>query len=324
MKNTILPVFLFVLGFGFVILSQCFFTVSETEQALVLQFGQPVGTQDEDMIKQAGLHFKLPLIQDVRYFDSRILSVDPQPERVNISSDTESPLFKIQQEILEEEKAEGKSTEESIVTGGEPIIVDTFARYRIVDPLAFLKTLRTVDSASQRIERIMEDATRTVLGRVTLRELLSDTRTTIMSDIKKRVNKAMQDDGLGIEIVDVRIVRADLTQQLRTSTVNRMITEHRERATETRAKGRERALEIRSTAEKEKTVLLAEAEKNSQIMRGEGDKEAIRIYAESFNVDPSFYAFLRTMEAYGNVLSDDETQMILSPDSEFLRYFKKQ
>jgi membrane protease subunit HflC len=168
----------------------------------------------------------------------------------------------------------------------------------------------------------MGNVTRNVLGQTTLREILSEKRSEIMLTIRDEVNRAMKDGGFGVEIVDIRIVRADLTQKLRASTVNRMITERRQAATETRARGREKALEIRSTAEKEKTVLLANAQRDSQIIRAEGDKEAIRIYAKAFNRDPSFYAFLRSMEAYGNVLDSEETQMILSPDSEFLRYFK--
>lgn len=143
-----------------------------------------------------------------------------------------------------------------------------------------------------------------------------------MEEIKNRVNKKIAADRLGIEIVDVRIVRADLTADLLTSTVRRMISDLKERATETRAKGEERALEIRSTAEKDRTVILAEAGRDAQILKGQGDKDAIKIYADAFNKDPQFYAFIRSMDAYKNTLADPQTRLILSPDGDFFRYFQ--
>ncbi len=204
---------------------------------------------------------------------------------------------------------------------GEPIIVDSYARYRISDPLQFMKTLRTVENANKRIESIIDEATRTVLGKTTLKELLSADRTRVMADINQRLNKKIREDKMGIEVVDVRIVRADLGESLRDSTVRRMISEMTERATETRAKGEQLALEIRSTAEKERTVILANAERDAQMLRGQGDNEAIQTYSAAFNKDKQFYTFMRSMEAYKNTLADPETRMILSPDSDFLRYF---
>ncbi|MBP7903801.1 MAG: protease modulator HflC, partial [Alphaproteobacteria bacterium] len=161
-----------------------------------------------------------------------------------------------------------------------------------------------------------------VLGRSSLTQLLSPERAHVMTDIKKRVNEKISKDQLGIEIVDVRIVRADLTPELRESTVRQMISQLKERATERRAKGEEKALEIVSTADKEKTVLIAEAERKAQVIKGEGDQQAIKIYAEAFNVDKEFYSFLRSMEAYRNTLASPETRLILSPNSEFFRYFE--
>ena len=143
-----------------------------------------------------------------------------------------------------------------------------------------------------------------------------------MAMIRSRVNKKIQDDELGIELVDVRIVRADLTDELRASTVRQMKSELNERATERRSKGEERALEIRSTAEKEKTIILAEAKRDAEILKGEGDKEAIRTYAEAFNVDKEFYSFIRSMDAYKKTMANSETRLILSPDSEFFKHFK--
>lgn len=315
---------LFIIAFAFIGISQALFTVDETEQAIVLQFGQPIGEGD-DLFKQAGLHYKIPFVQQVRYFDGRILSVDPRPERVNISSFEQTSDTTPDAKETSEGAEGGEEEVASIIaeTSGEPILVDTFARYRIVDPLSFLKTMQTVNNANARIEGIVKNVTRNILGKTTLREILSEQRTEIMSQIKERVNMAMKQGNFGVEIVDIRIVRADLTEKLRTSTVNRMITELRERATETRAKGRELALEIRSKAEKEKSVLLAEANRDSQVIRGQGDKEAIRIFADAFNVDPDFYSFIRSMEAYSKTFEGQGgTQLILSPDSDFLKFFR--
>ncbi|MFP4313818.1 MAG: protease modulator HflC [Alphaproteobacteria bacterium] len=315
--NKFLLAILLVVALGLIALSQSLFIVDQREQAIVLQLGQPIGTTDDpsSFIKGPGLHFKLPVIQSVRYFDSRILSVDPQPEQVVISSDS---FTRAALGVDENEDDISFIGNES----GEPIIVDSFARYKIVDPLQFLKTLRDINGANSRIQSILNDATRTVLGKTTLETLLSDSRNAVMADIKNRVNRKIEQDQLGIELVDVRIVRADLTAELRTSTVRRMISELKERATETRAKGEERALEIRSTAEKERTVLIAEAERDAQMLRGQGDNEAIKIYADAFNQDKEFYGFIRSMEAYSTTLSDPDTKLILSPTSDFFRYFQ--
>jgi len=317
---------------GIFILSQALFTVEQREQALVLQLGNPVGEP-----RSPGLHFKIPFIQEVRRFDGRILPVDPSPEQVVIASSTiereqsraEAAAKKEAEVDTQKDTAQGAKTEAPVVArpsienvSGEPIIVDSFARYKIIDPLQFLKTLRTISGANQRIETILNDATRAVLGKTSLPELLSEERAYIMNDIKLRVNRKIQQDKLGIEIVDVRIVRADLTAELRTSTVRRMVSELQERATETRAKGEERAKEIRATAEKERTVLLANASRDAEILRGQGDNEAIKIYTNAFNKDKEFYGFIRSMEAYKNTLADSETRLILSPDSDFFKYFE--
>ena len=305
--------------------SQTFFIVDQREQAIVLQFGQPVGQASDpaSFIKGPGLHAKIPLMQNVLYFDGRVLPVDPDPEQVVISSEqavrAEKPKTTAPDQTETAPDDEPGPRIENV--SGEPIIVDTFARYKIVDPLRFLKTLRTTTNAAARLKNILNDTTRAELGRTTLRALLSPERAKIMAAIRERVNLKIEEDKLGIKIVDVRIVRADLTSDLRTSTVRRMISELTERATETRAKGEERALEIRSTAEKERSVIMAKAQRDAQILKGQGDKEAIKIYADAFNKDKEFYAFLRTMEAYRNTLGSSETQMLLSPQNEFFRFF---
>lgn len=317
MKNFV-GILLIIVGLSFLVGSQALFTVDETEQAIVLQLGQPKGD-----IRQPGLHFKIPFVQDVRRFDRRILSVDPAPEQMVISSSSGSPLLKSNSDatIDEDDAVEVIEIIEDEVSG-EPIVVDVFARYRISDPLMFMKTLRTISAANLRIETIMNDATRAVLGQTTMRDLLSEERSNIMHTIRKSVNEKTTADALGVDVIDVRIVRADLTPALRQSTVQRMISELRERATETRAKGEERALEIRSTADKERTILLANAKRDSQIIRGEGDNTAIKTYANAFNKDKEFYNFIRSLEAYENTMANPETRLILTPDSEFFRYFK--
>ena len=305
------------LAAALLIASQSFFIVDQREQALVLQLGQPRGEA-----RGPGLHFKTPFVQDVRYFDSRVLSIDPQAEPVVISSSqVEQSVEKPDQEDNEEQQSlEAGPTIGNV--SGEPIIVDTFARYKITDPLQFMKTLGTIRSANSRIESILNGSTRAVLGETTLGQILSDGRTAIMSKIRERVNVKIQNDQLGIELVDVRIVRADLTSELRASTVRQMKSELNERATERRSKGEERALEIRSTAEKERTILLAEAKRDAEILKGQGDNEAISIYAEAFNVDQEFYSFIRPMEAYKKTMANPQTRLILSPDSEFFKHFK--
>jgi len=316
MRNFV-GILLIILGLSFLVGSQALFTVDETEQAIVLQLGQPKGD-----IRQPGIHFKIPFVQDVRRFDRRILSVDPAPEQMVISSSSDNPLLKSNSDTIGEGDAVDVIEIVDDEVSGEPIVVDVFARYRISDPLMFMKTLRTISAANLRIETIMNDATRAVLGQATMRDLLSEERSNIMNDIRKSVNEKTNEDELGVDVIDVRIVRADLTPALRQSTVQRMISELRERATETRAKGEERALEIRSTADKERTILMANAQKDSQIIRGEGDNTAIKTYANAFNKDKEFYNFIRSLEAYENTMANPETRLILTPDSDFFRYFK--
>jgi membrane protease subunit HflC len=308
MNNDIkIPLFAFIIAGILILIGLSVFTVDERNKAIVLQFGQPVKVYQE-----AGLKFKLPWpIQEVQTFDGRILAVDPSPERVNISSDRNSPL-------LENADVDPKLIEE---VSGEPIVVDTFARYRISDPVLFLQRLRNERTAKQQIENVMDSATRDVLGNATLRTILSPARAGLMNQIRDRVNAEMKPRG--IEIVDIRIVRADLTERLQTSTVNRMITERKELATKTRSRGQEKALEIKSTADKERQVLLANAQRDAQIIKGEGDEIATKIYATAYNKDPDFYAFTRSMEAYKTTMGDGKTQLILSPYSEFLRYIGK-
>lgn len=315
MERIFVPLVVILVLIGFVA-SQALFIVDQREQAIVLQLGEPVGEP-----RGPGLHVKIPIVQSVQYFDGRILSIDPDQDEMVISAST-LDVKRYPDKLAAKDVKDGEAVPVIEDVTGEPIIVDTFARYKISDPLQFLKTLRTIRGANLRLERILNDATRAVLGKTTLKQLLSEERTAVMNDIRSRVNKKTNEDKLGIEIVDVRIVRADLTADLRTSTVRRMISELKKRATETRAKGEEQALEIRSKAEKERTVLIAEAQRDSEILKGEGDKIAIKTYADAFNKDKEFYGFMRSMEAYTNTLADPETRLVLTPDSKFFSYFQ--
>lgn len=301
--NSKLTLLAIVIAVALIGASQAFFVVDETRQAIVQQFGKPQGD-----IKNAGLHTKVPFIQTVRYFDHRILAVDPKPEQMVIASSSN--------EIVPEGEVADPMT-----TSAEPIEVDTFARYKISDPLKFMKTLGTTRKAEDRLEKIIIETTKNVLGNVTLDDILSQKRSAIMNDITARVGKKISDDALGIEIVDIRIIRADLTPALLKSTVRRMVSQLQERATETRANGDKKALEIQSTAEKERTVLIANAQRDSQMLKGDGDKDAIRIYGDAYSKDEEFYSFIRSLEAYKKTLSNSETQLILSPNSDFFRYF---
>ena len=259
------------------------FTMNERQQGLVLQFGEP-----KRVIQSSGLHFKLPLIQNVVRYDIRILEYD-------------LPI------------------EEIIAVDKKRMLVDSFTRFKIIDPLEFYKTVGTESSVRNRLNSNVISSLRRVVGRVTLEELLSEERSKIMEDIKKEVNS--EASRFGIEVVDVRIRRADLPEANSQAIYERMISERVREAKEFRAKGSEVAQKIRAEADKEKTVILAEATKKSEILRGKGESEAVNIYAGAFEKDPDFYSFYRSMQAYGNVLGEDGTTMILSPDSEFLEFF---
>lgn len=312
MKNLNAIIFAFVVAI--LVCGACLFTVDQTQQAIVLRFGNPVKVHSE-----AGLKVKLPWpIESVAYFDRRILDVDPPAERVNLASDERDIILQT-----------GTATQAAQLTarsreraGSIPLIVDTFARYRIVDPLLFLQRMGTEINARSRIESVMNAATRDVLGRTTLTRLLSGERVKLMNAIRDRANVEMKDRG--VEIVDIRIVRADLTEQLRDSTVSRMMTERREEATQARALGQQKAQEIRSTADKERTILLGEANRKAEAVRGAGDKQAIQVTTAAANQDPDFYAFIKTMFAYRTTLASPDTNLVLSPDSSFLRYMKDQ
>lgn len=260
------------------------FTVNQTQQALVLQFGEPKRT-----IQEPGLSFKVPFIQDVEYYERRVLSLIPQ------------------------------GAVEVILADQKRLQVDAYARYRIEDPLLFFQTVRNERGARERLESIIDSSVRRVLGSETLASILTGEREAINGNIRDEVNQSVQ--SLGIEIIDVRLRRADYPQATSQNIFNRMKSEREREAKEFRATGEEEAQKIRADAEKTRTVIVAEARRESQEIRGEGDGEAIRIYAESFGRDPEFFSFYRSMEAYRSSMAEQGTSMILSPNSSFFRYF---
>ena len=259
------------------------FPVAQNQQALVLQFGEP-----RNFIKEPGLHIKVPFIQNVLYYDKRVLEVDPPAQQV----------------ILSDQKR---------------VNVDAYARFRITDPLEFYKTLNTEFNARGRLSAIINSSMRRVLGSTTLVRVLSADRERIMTDILHEVSDEAK--RFGIEIVDVRLRRADLPEQTSQAIYNRMRSERDREAKEARAQGQEQAQQIRARADRDKTVLLAEAQREAQIVRGEGDAAAIKIYADSFGKDPQFFSFYRSMQAYRDALGSSDTTMVLSPDMDFLRFF---
>ncbi len=270
--------------FVFVLINSAIFTVTEGQQVIVLRFGDP-----KVQITEPGLHFKVPLVDNIRAFEKRILNVDPPSEEV----------------LLADQKR---------------LVVDSFARYRITDMLLFLKTLNTENSAQQRLHTVINSALRSTMGKATLQDILSAKRDSLMENIQSIVNEEAK--RFGIEVVDVRIVRADLPEQVTQATFERMRSEREREAREARAEGEQLSIEIRSKADKERTVLLAEAKRDAEISRGQGDKKAIEIYGQAFGQDPKFYAFYRSLEAYKNSLGNPDTTLLISPNSEVLDYFK--
>ena len=268
-----------------VVLFQSLFIVQEINQAIVLQFGDP-----KKIISKAGLNFKLPFIQNVVFLDKRILNLDNAPEEV-------------------------------IAADQKRLIVDAIARFKIVDPLKFYISVGNERVARSRLSTIINSRIRGVLGTQELATLLSTDRAKQMSIIQNDVNTEAKN--FGIEIVDVRIKRADLPPANSDAIYKRMQTEREREAKEFRARGAEMAVTITSTADKEVSVILANANKDSEIMKGEGDGERNKIFAEAFGRDPEFFAFYRAMQAYETALIGGETSLILSPDSEFFKFFGK-
>ena len=281
MKKFLIAI-LVVLGF---VAYNALFVVQEINQAIVLQFGDP-----KKIITKPGLNVKIPFIQNVVFLDRRVLNLDNPPEEV-------------------------------IAADQKRLIVDAFARFKIVDPLKFYISVGNERVARSRLATIINSRIRSVLGTQQLATLLSTDRAVHMGTIQNDVNTEAQN--FGITIVDVRIKRADLPQANSEAIFKRMQTEREREAKEFRAQGAEMAAKITSTADKEVTVILANANKQSEIMRGEGDGKRNKIFADAFGRDPQFFSFYRAMQSYEKALIGGDTSMILSPDSDFFKFFGK-
>ena len=273
-----------VLVLGFLLYSTLF-TVNEIQQAIILQFGDP-----KRVILKAGLNYKIPFVQNVVLLDRRILNLDA-------------------------------TSEEMIASDQKRLIVDAFARFKIKDPLKFYISVGNERVARSRLSTIINARIRGVLGKEELAALVSKDRSRLMDKITKDVNG--EAEKLGIEIIDVRIKRADLPAANSEAIYRRMQTERLREAKEFRAEGAEIAQTIRSTADKEVTIILAEANKKSEILKGEGDARRNKIFADAFGRDPNFFSFYRAMQSYEKSLIGGQTSLILSPDSEFFRFFGK-
>jgi membrane protease subunit HflC len=259
------------------------FTVQQTEQALVVRFGKPV-----DVATEPGLHFKAPFIDTVIAIDKRIL-------------DLENP------------------SQEVIASDQKRLVVDAFARYRIKDALRFYQSVGSIQAANLQLTTLLNASLRRVLGEVTFIQVVRDEREALMGRIRDQLDK--EADAYGIQVVDVRIRRADLPEQNSLAVFKRMQTEREREAQEFRAQGGQKAQEIRSNADREATVIVAEANSKAEQVRGEGDAERNRLFAEAYGKDPDFFSFYRSMSAYENGLKSSDTRFLLKPDSSFFRYF---
>lgn len=258
------------------------FTVDQRHSAVVFQFGEAVRT-----IESPGLNIKIPFIQNVELFDKRILNVEAEAKELTASD-------------------------------GKRVIVDAFAKFRIVDPVMFYKTVHNYQGVKIRLNKNLESSMRKVIGRLPLTSLLTNERSGIMSNILNQVNQEARN--FGLDVIDVRILRADLPKENSAAIYRRMQTAREKEATQIRAEGQEEGARIRSKADKESKILLAEAYMQSQIIKGEGDRESAKIHNLAYSVDPEFYKFYRSLEVYKNTLKKDDTSFVLSPEAELFKY----
>jgi membrane protease subunit HflC len=281
--RSFLALLIILVGLGAVTVYASAFIVHQNEQALVLRFGEP-----KRVVTAPGLNWKVPLVDAVEIYDKRILDLDSQPQEVTASDQ-------------------------------KRLVVDSYARYKIVDPLKFYQTLRYEEGVKSRLGPIIDSAMRRVLGASTFQDVVRDKREDLMSRIAKQVNKEGND--FGLEVVDVRIKRADLPEQNSKSVFDRMRAERQREAAEFRAQGTAEANRIRATADREATVIQAEATRKGEELRGTGDADRNKIYAEAYSKDPEFFEFYRSMQAYENGLKSADTRLLITPDSDFFKYF---
>ena len=266
-----------ILAIVVIVSSTSLFQVSEVENAVVIRLGKP-----KRVVTEPGLYGKVPFIDDVRYFDKRLLNYDAAPKGI----------------IIKEKKS---------------IVIDNYARWKIADPLLFLQSVQNIAGAQARLDDIVYSELRREMGKYTLSEIISSKRDVIMENVTEESKKIAKSSG--IDIIDVRIKRVELPKENEQNIYKRMEAERNQQAKKYRAEGREKALEITSQADQEKTIILAEAYRKSEELKGEGDAKALEIYADAYNRDPEFYKFMKTLESYEKIM-DNKTKVILSTDSE--------
>jgi len=293
--RTLFAILIVLAGIAAAVIYLSAFIVRQTEQAIVLEFGKPVNVINEfevdskgQPVNDAGLYWKIPIVQTVEFYDKRILDLEAEPLEV-------------------------------IAADQKRLVVDAFARFQIVNPLLFYQTVRDERVARQRLSNVIESALRNALGGSTFQDVVRDNREGLMQAILKRANGEAKD--FGIEVVDVRIKRADLPEANSEAIYRRMQTERQREATEIRSEGNAAAQRIRATADRDATVIIAEATRKADVIRGEGDAERNQIFADAFGKDKDFFAFYRSMQAYEKGLSPGDTRMLVSPDSQFFEYF---
>lgn len=283
--------------FGIIVLAvivfvglQSMFTVNERQQALVLQFGEPVRSVNPPANPDPGLHFKLPFVNEVLIFDKRNIEFDMQPEEIQASDQVR-------------------------------LVVDAFLRYRVVDPLRFYQTVRDEQGAQLRLRSIMDDSLRGVIASIPSQDVISGQRAELMVRVQTAVEEQVANQQLGIEVIDVRILRADLPQQIAERVFQRMRSEREQEAARIRAEGEQQATEIRADADREATIIEATARADSERIRGEGDAQRNAIYADAYGRDQEFFQFYRSMQSYDLAIQEG-TPIVIPPDSEFFEYFR--
>ncbi len=281
--NNKLPSFIILLVIILGIGSQALFIVHQTEQAIILQLGEP-----KDRIYKAGLHFKIPFIDSVVRFDARILDYDARPA-------------------------------EALTSDLKTIVLDNYARWHIINPLQFYRTVRTIPNAQTRLDAVVYSQMRAHVGRCTLTEVVSSERTNIMDSVTKQASKQMRE--FGIEVVDARIKRTDLPPENQRAIYDRMRAERERQARQYRSEGTEEATKVRSKADKERALILAEAKKKAQIIQGEGDAEAAKIFANAYTKSPDFFEFQRSLEAM-KISFENNTKMVVTTDNPLFKHIK--
>jgi membrane protease subunit HflC len=264
------------------IMNNCLYVVNQTQYGVVFQFGEAVR-----VVEEPGLQIKIPFIQQLEYFDKRILNVEAEAKELTASD-------------------------------GKRVIVDAFARFQVTDPVKFYKTVHDYSGFKLRLNKILESAMRKVIGKISLTALLSDERSKVMKQIRDFLNE--ESEFFGVVVIDVRILRADLPKENSAAIYKRMQTEREKEAKQIRAEGLEEALKIRSTADKESQIIIAEAYMQSQTIKSEGDTESSKIYNLAYSKDPDFYKFYKSLNTYKNTLKKEDTNFILSAESELFKY----